>query len=83
MAKNKKLSELTLDELYEEKKKRKRMLSVIGFPMIIVCGILVFLAAKNNNHALIAVAGGCFITLFPSIAHLGQVDKEIKNREQN
>ncbi len=82
MAKNKNLSDLTLDELYEEKKKRKGMLTIIGTTMVILCGILVFLAVKNENNALIAVASGCFITLFPGIAHLGQVDKEIKSREQ-
>lgn len=82
MAKNKTLAELTLDELYEEKKKRKGLLSVLGIAMIILCGILIVLAVKNKNNALIIVAGGCFITLFPVIVHLGQIEKEIKNRER-
>ncbi len=47
MAKNKKLSELTLDELYKEKKKRKGILSGLGIAMLILCGVLVVLAVKN------------------------------------
>lgn len=82
MANNKKLSELTLNELYQEKKKRKGILSVLGIAIVIVCGILIFLAVKNKNNTLIAVASGCFITLLPGIAYLGQIEKEIKNRHQ-
>jgi hypothetical protein len=43
---------------------------------------LVFLAAKSENFALIAVASGSFITLLPILIRLGQIEKEIKNREQ-
>lgn len=82
MAKNKKLSGLSLDELYAEKKKRKGILTGIGIVMLIACGTLVFLAAKSRNYALIAVASSCFITLMPLIANLSQVDKEIKSRKQ-
>lgn len=82
ITKNEKLSELTIDELYEEKKKRKIILSVIGIAMLIVCGILIFLATKNKNNLLYAVAIGCFITLMPSIAYLGQIEKEIKLRNK-
>ena len=82
MTKNEKLSELTIDELYEEKKKRKRTLSVIGIAMLIVCGVLIFLATKNKDYELYAVAIGCFITLMPSIAYLGQIEKEIKLRNK-
>jgi len=82
MANNKKLSELTLNELYQEKKKRKGILSVLGIAIVIVCGILIFLAVKNKNNKLIAVASCCFITLLPGISYLGQIEKEIKNRHQ-
>lgn len=82
MAKNKKLSELTLDELHAEKKKRKGILTGFGILMLIACGTLVFLAAKSKNYTLITVVSGCFITLMPFIISLSQVDKEIKSREQ-
>lgn len=82
MAKNKKLSKLSLDELYAEKKKRKGILTGIGIVMLIACGTLILLATKSKNYALIAVASGCFITLMPLIANLSQVDKEIKSREK-
>lgn len=82
MTKNKKLSELTLEELFAEKKKRKGILTGLGIVILIACGTLVFLAIKSKNYALIAVASGSFITLMPLIASLSQVEKEIKNREQ-
>lgn len=65
MTKNKKLSELTLEELFAEKRKRKGVLTGLGIVMLVACGILVFLVAKSKNYALIAVASGCFITLMP------------------
>ncbi len=82
MAKNKKISELSLNELYVEKKKSKGILIGFGIVIIIACGILFFLAVKNENYALMAVATGSFITFIPSISRLGQIEKEIKNREQ-
>jgi hypothetical protein len=79
---NKKLTELTLNELNIEKKKTKGVLTGLGLVMLIACGILVFLAVKSENFALIAVASGSFITLLPILIRLGQIEKEIKNREQ-
>ncbi len=82
MTKNKKLQELSLEELYLEKKKRKGMLTVLGITMLIVCFALVVLAVKSGNYALIAVAFGSFITLLPSFTYLSQLETEIKTREQ-
>jgi hypothetical protein len=82
MTMNKKLTELTLNELNIEKKKTKGVLTGLGLVMLIACGILVFLAAKSENFALIAVASGSFITLLPILIRLGQIEKVIKNREQ-
>ncbi len=79
-ATTKRLSEFTLDELYAEKKKRKGILTGFGIVMLIACGILVFLAAKSSNFALLAVACGCFLTLMPSIVYMSQEEKEIKSR---
>ena len=82
MTKNKELSELTLNELYAEKKKIKGILMGFGIVMIIACIILIAVAVKSKNYALIAVASGSFITLLPITTRLGQIDKEIKTREQ-
>ena len=82
MTKKKKLSELTLNELYTEKKKIKGILMGFGIVMIIACIILIAVAVKSKNYALIAVASGSFITLLPITTRLGQIDKEIKTREQ-
>lgn len=82
MTKKKKLQELSLEELYLEKKKRKEMLTVLGITMLIICFALVGLAIKSGNYALIAVACGSFITLLPSFTYLSQLETEIKTREQ-
>lgn len=82
MTKNKNLSELTVSELYAERKRSKGILTGFGIVMLIACAILVFVAAKSKNYALIAVACSCFITLLPMMTRLGQIEKEIKNREQ-
>lgn len=82
MTKNKKLTELTLNELNTEKKKVKGILTGLGIVMIIACVILIACAVKSKNYTLIAVASGSFITLLPIMTRLGQIEKEIKNREQ-
>lgn len=82
MANNKKLSELTLEELYIEKKKRKGILTGLGIVMLIACVIMVVVAVKSQNYALIAVACGVFVTLMPLMASLNEVEKEIKSRHQ-
>lgn len=82
MTKSKNLPELTLNELYAEKKKSKSFLTGLGLLMIIVCIILIFVAIKSKNYAMITVACSCFITLLPMMMRLGQIEKEIKNREQ-
>ena len=53
-----------------------------GIVVIIACIILIAVAVKSKNYALIAVASGSFITLLPITTRLGQIDKEIKTREQ-
>ena len=83
MKNSKKLSELTVNELYAEKKKSKGILTGFGIVMIIACAILVFLAAKSKNYALIVIACGSFMGLLPMMTRLGQIEKEIKNRNTN
>lgn len=83
MSKNNNLEKLTLEELYAEKKKRKGILTAIGILMLIACATIVFVAINSKNYALIAVASGSFVTLIPLMANLNQVEKEIKNRQQN
>ena len=82
MTKTKKLTELTLSELNTEKKKVKGILTGIGIVMIIACVILITVAVKSKNYALIAVASGSFITLLPIMTRLGQIEKEIKTRKE-
>lgn len=79
---NKNLSALTINELYAEKKKSKGVLIGLGSLMIIACALLVFVAIKSKNYALIGVACSCSITLLPMMTRLGQIEKEIKKRVQ-
>lgn len=81
MQKNKKLSDLPLNELIAERKKQRGTLSALGIAMIVTCGILIYLAIRNKNYALIAVAIACFMTLWSSFTHWGQINNEIKSRE--
>ncbi len=72
---------MTLEELFEMKKKRKGIILGLGIVMLFACTLLIFLAIKNGQNSLITVAICCFITLIPSISLITQIDKEIKSRE--
>lgn len=80
MEKNK-LSALTLEELYEKKKKLKGMAIGIGIGMVIICSVLLYLIFRTKNFVLLAVVPGCLVTLLPSFIILGQINAEIKLRE--
>lgn len=80
MEKNK-LSALTLEELYEKRKKLKGLAVGIGIAMIIICSVLLYLIFKTKNFVLLAVVPGCLMTLLPSFIVLGQLNAEIKLRE--
>jgi hypothetical protein len=83
MAKKQKLEELTLEELHSQRNKIKGALTGLGIIMLILCALIIYLAVKSGNYALIAVGSGSLITLLPIMASLGTINKEIKKREQN
>lgn len=80
MEKNK-LSALTLEELYEKRKKLKGLAVGIGVGMVIICSFLLYLIFKTKNYVLLAVVPGCLMTLLPSFIVLSQLNAEIKLRE--
>lgn len=80
MDKNKKLNQYTLEELHMQQKKLKSVIIGLGIVMLLACIILIYLAFKNDNYALIVVAVGSSITLLPSFIALKQIDTEIKSR---
>jgi hypothetical protein len=79
--KNKKLSELTLEELEAKKKHLKGAAIGLGSVMAIASILLIYLGMKTKNYALIAVAIGCSVAFLPMFASLGQINSEIKSRE--
>jgi CDP-diglyceride synthetase len=80
MAQNKKLTELTLEELIAKQKTLKGAFIGLGIVMLIACIALIYLALKSNNLTLIVIAICCSITLLPSFIALSQINNEIKSR---
>ncbi len=80
MKNSKKLTDLTLEELQERKKKIAAPLIGIGIVLVIVCGILFYMAITKHMPALIAVSIGCLTTILPGFILLGQLQAEIKSR---
>ena len=77
------LKNLSVEELHEKKKKLKGMIIGIAIPMALAFIALIYLAVKNKNYALIAVAIGCSITLLPGFIVLNGINNEIKNRSES
>ncbi len=75
-----KLSELTLEQLTEKKKKLTSLSIGIAVAMFIICATLFYFAIKSKNYALIAVGMGSMITLLPVFTSVGAISSEIKKR---
>jgi hypothetical protein len=82
MKSSSKLSELTLEQLTEKKKKLTSQLVSIAIAMFIIYVALFYFAIKSKNYALIAVGMGSLITLMPVFVSVGEINKEIKKREK-
>ncbi|WP_293887761.1 MULTISPECIES: hypothetical protein [unclassified Sphingobacterium] len=76
-----KLSELTLDELKERKKKIAGVSIGLGIVMAIACPFLFYFAITQKNYALMVVATGSLASLAPGLSVMSQIKKEIKTRE--
>jgi O-antigen/teichoic acid export membrane protein len=83
MKENKKLTDLSLEELHAKKKTLKGATIGLGIVMLIACATLIYLGIKNKNYSLITVAICCSITLLPSISSISQINTEIKKRENS
>ncbi len=77
---SKKLNELTLDELLIRKRKLKAATIGLGIVMFAAFAILIYLATKNNNFALISVGICSLIGLVPLVVANIELEKEIKSR---
>ena len=79
--KHKKLSESTLEELYQRRKLLKTILITFASLMIVACAGIVYFNIKSGSYATLTIIPACFITLIPISSNLSQINKEIKERE--
>ncbi|MXN90914.1 hypothetical protein GR160_06705 [Flavobacterium sp. Sd200] len=77
----KKISELTLKELEQKKKKITGAYIGLGIVMAVACPALIYFAIIQKNYALMVVATGSFISLTPGLTLITQIKKEIKARK--
>ena len=81
MTTNKKLVDMTLDELLSQKKKLKAAAIGLGIVMLFASGILIFLAISHKNYALITVSIATLIGFLPMCMSLTQLNAAIKSRK--
>ena len=81
MKETKKLSDFTLEELIEKKKKLQGAVTGLGIVMCIACIGIIYFAIKSENYTSIVIAICCAITLLPSFTSLSQLNTEIKSRK--
>ncbi|WP_342644781.1 hypothetical protein [Mucilaginibacter sp. CSA2-8R] len=82
MKSSSKLSDLTLTQLTEKKKKLTSLLVGITAGMMVVCGVLFYLIFKTKNYILMPVGMGALITLIPVFTNFTEVNNEIKKRQK-
>jgi hypothetical protein len=77
-----KLNEYNLIELKAKEKLYQSLLLTFGSIMLLAALFLIYSAITTKNYAFIAIASGTFITIFPLVAQLIQIKKEIQSREK-
>ena len=80
MTTNKKLVDMTLDEMLSQKKKLKAAAIGLGIVMFFAAGTLIYLAISQKNYALITVSIATLIGFLPMYISLTQLNVEIKSR---
>ncbi len=77
---NQKFKDLTLEQLYAQKKKIQSITIALSILMLIAFCVLFYFALSTKKFALIAPAISTFITLLPTLIILSQINQEIKSR---
>ena len=80
MKTKKNLSEYSIEELLETKKKIKTISIVLGLVMLLAIIFLVYSAIQTKNYAFMAIGVSSMTTLLPLIMQLSKIEKEIKSR---
>ncbi|PVH24141.1 hypothetical protein DC487_15495 [Sphingobacterium corticibacter] len=77
---SKKLKDYSLEELIQKKKKTTGVLLGFAVVMLVASVTLIYLAIKQKNYALIAVACGGVTQIGLLMIQVGNLNKEIKSR---
>lgn len=77
------LADLSLEELLRQKKMCNGVVFGIGIVMLLASAVLAYTAIKSKNYLLIAVVPCSMLSLLPSIIRLGQLNAEIKSRNND
>ncbi|GHE23375.1 hypothetical protein [Sphingobacterium griseoflavum] len=80
MKKTKELTELTLEELQERKKKITALTIGLACVLLVACSILGYLAISKGTPSLVVVMLACLTTMLPGLILLLQVNREIESR---
>ncbi|MBA9072499.1 putative integral membrane protein [Flavobacterium gossypii] len=83
MSGNRKLTELTIEELKIKQKRFRSFVSILSVVTLLALITFVYFAIKSNNYNFLVLLGGCSITLLLCITILKQVETEIKSRNSD
>jgi uncharacterized membrane protein len=75
------LSEQSLESLVKQKNLLKGVAIGYGIILLVAFCLIIYVAVKKKNFALLAVFPASMIILLPILIRFGQLDKEIKLRK--
>jgi membrane protein YdbS with pleckstrin-like domain len=78
--KNQKFKELTLEQLYTQKKKLQSITIALAILLLIAFCVLLYFVLSTKKFVLIVPAISSFMTLLPTLIILTQINQEIKQR---
>jgi len=77
---NQKFKELTLEQLYAQKKKIQSITIALAILLLIAFCVLLYFVLSTKKFVLIVPAISSFMTLLPTLIILTQINQEIKQR---
>lgn len=77
---NKKLKELTIDELRLRQKKFTTFVSILCIFTMLTLAALIYFAMKSNNYTFLMLCGGSSFALLLCGVILKQIETEINSR---
>lgn len=83
MSGNRKLTELTVEELKIKQRRFRSFVSILSVVTLLALITFAYFAIKNKNYNFLVLLGGCSIALLLCITILKQVETEIKSRNSD